>query len=119
MAKKKKVEALSETDLRLTIEEMYEIKQHVKAEEKRFEDMQQKVMATMPVGDVRQYGTLRCTIVQNIGRGLSYKAEMYRLAHLLYPTVSLFRKFLHDLAKRYPKNQPSKAYAKLVEVKED
>lgn len=114
--KKEVIEPLSERLLKLEIERLFDIKAQQDELDKKFEASADKVLATLDPKDVRQYDDLRCFVVQNMNRGVSWKEEARLLAKRLYPTAELFRRYTVSLVRKYPR-KPGKAFLKLTVVK--
>jgi hypothetical protein len=105
MAKKKEVvEPLNEGALHRAICALDALNAEYKELDKRYDDLAAKILATMPPKDVRQYGQLRCTIVQAMRRTVAWKQETFTLARKVYPTPKAFRNYLLYLVKTYRKN---------------
>jgi uncharacterized protein (UPF0335 family) len=116
MPKKEKSGPLSEGKLKSAIERLYQIKSEKDDLDAEFEEVAATVLATLDPKDVRQYGQLRCTIMQNMNRGISWKKEWTAVARKLYPTAKAFRAYLVDIVKRHPK-KPGKAFTKITWIK--
>ena len=116
MPKKEKIEPLKEAQLKAAIERLYQISLDIDDLDTEFKEVAATVLATLPPKDVRQYGLLRCRIMQNMNRGVSWKKEATALARKLYPTVADFRRYLVSLVQRYPKT-PGKPFVKLTYLK--
>lgn len=107
--KDKQLEPLTEGALKKAILDLQDLNEEYKELDKRYDALAAKILATMPPKDVRQYGALRCVIVQAMTRRVSWKDEALKLARRLYPTAAEFRRFLVRLVRDYPKkaNKPS------------
>jgi hypothetical protein len=116
MAIKKEVQPLTENALKQAIDRLWDIKAEQDKLDEEYKRIGGTVLATLQPKDVRQYGRLRCTIIQNMNRGISWKEEATSLARKLYPTFPEFRKYLVSLVRRHPK-KPGKAFFKLTMVK--
>ena len=116
--KKVVVEPLNESALKTAIEKMHDLDAEYAALDKRYDLLAAGVLATMKPKDVRQYGMLRCTIVQAIRRTVDWKGEASRLARKLFPAPEALRAFVRELAKRYPR-KPIKASIKISVLKGD
>lgn len=118
MAKKAEaIEPLTENKLKQAILDLQVLNEQYAALDKRYDDIAGKILATMPPKDVRQYGTLRCTIVQAFVRRVDWKKETFAMARELYSTKELFRGFLIHLVRAY-KKKPNKPSVKLTIVQE-
>lgn len=116
--KKEAPVALSEDKLKAAIFQLHKIKQQQDALDEEYKRIGATVLSTLKPKDVRQYGKLRCTIIQNMNRSVSWKAEATSLARKLYPTVGEFRRYLVSLVRRHPK-KPGKAFFKLTMLVSD
>ena len=116
--KKLTIEPLDEAALKKTILELKAIKAEIKQLEADADKLSESILATMPPKDVRQYGLLRCVIVQAFTRRVTWKDETFALARKLYPSPRALRGFLVGLVRRYPKKK-NKAGIRLTEVKEE
>lgn len=122
MADKKKItlvhKPLTEDQIKDKVLRLEEIKADIKVLEKEETKLSETLAKELGVGTIRQYDSTRCTIVQNVGRGIKWKEEAGHLASLLYPTPKKLRVYLRNLAARFPKDKPSKAFAKIVQIKD-
>lgn len=110
--------ALTEDQLKEKILRLEQVKADIKVLEKEETALSAKLAAELGVGTIRQYDGTRCTIVQNMGRGIKWKDEAGRLASLMYPTTKKMRIYLRWLARTFPKVVPSKAYVKISQIKD-
>jgi len=104
-----KLEPLKEGALKKAILDLQDLSEQYEELDKKWDALAEKILATMPPRDVRQYGELRCTIVQAWQRRVDWKRECLKLARELFPTASAFKAFLYRLVKAYRKkaNKPS------------
>lgn len=109
---------LTEDEIKATVLRLEQVKADIKVLEAEETKLSTKLVSDLKVGDIRQYDSTRCTIVQNVGRGIKWKEEAGHLASLLYPTPKKLRVYLRNLAARFPKDKPSKAFAKIVQIKD-
>jgi hypothetical protein len=120
MAKKKEtpepIKSLTESALKSAIEDLDALNAEYKELDKRYDALAEKILATMPVKDVRQYGQLRCTIIQAMRRTVNWKHETWALARKVYTTPNSFRGYLSYMVKTY-KKKPTKASIKLSTIK--
>lgn len=112
----KELEPLKEGALKKAILDLQDLNEQYAELDKKWDALAEKILATMPPKDVRQYGNLRCIIVQAWQRRVDWKRECVKLARELYPTAAAFRVFLAGLAKSY-KRKPNKPSVKLTVVK--
>jgi hypothetical protein len=113
--KKKVIEPLKEGELKKAILDLQALDAEYTVLDKRYDVLAERILATMPPKDIRQYGSLRCCIVQAWRRTVNWKHECLVLARK-YLSAKEFRKFLFDLVKTYQK-KPNKASIRLTIIR--
>jgi hypothetical protein len=114
--KQEKIEPLEEDELKKAILALQALNKKYEALDAQYDFLAARVLATMPPRDVRQYGNLRCCVVQMMRRSVDWKKEALGMARRLYPSATEFKRYLFALVKTY-KKKAAKPSIKLTVAK--
>ena len=121
MAGKKKVaelkHQLTTTDIKRLIERWQDLEAEIEPLETELAHIKEILTADLEVKDAFTFGNITLRIMQGSNRpGLQWKKIAQGLAKRLYPDVQSLRRWLRDLARKFPK-KPTKAYPRIFEFK--
>lgn len=124
MAGKKKVaepvkHQLKTAEIKTLVDRWQELEDEIAPLADELCSIKEQLVADLDVKDAISFGSLTLRIMQGSTRtGLQWKKVAMGLAKRLYPDVPSLRRWMRDLARKFPK-KPTKPYARLFEVKAD
>lgn len=117
MKSDKKVVEIAVLPIRTRIRELYSLKATIKQLEEQEDKLAEGIVKELGIKGVLQFGTIRCTVVQQWRRTVPWGDIAKGLARKYLSALEL-RKWGRSIGRKYPK-KATKAFVKLTDVVEE